>query len=332
MAGAYLDELIPKFASDPRVLAWDLLNEGDLIVQRFGSNLDDMLDFYRAVSTRVRLLDSNHPITAGFGDIDQAHLSADFVDFISFHDYQDPALLGEAIRTLRGRAGGVPIVAEEAGFPSAGNASASLSGHLTRLGGQLDTILVREELAGVLVWSLTDFNPPATLLTRFPDPMSDPIQLKYGVFDGDLQPKLSAQRVRRSFLDDVPGLFRVDLVYSQGSTSPVPGDGRYLSVGIIYLEFLDGTLTTLDRLTLGTLDANLLQGHGWYPNEAFGQWTGSLDLTSSLDLPIPEETAILRFRAVGFLSGTDLEVHIDGVSRGKVRLDTVEQEFEIALE
>jgi endo-1,4-beta-mannosidase len=296
IAGAYLGELLPHFTDDARIVAWDILNEGDLLPEKFGTDINRVLDFYRAMSEQVKSLAPNHLITAGFGKIDRAHLSEDFVHFVSFHYYEDQATFTRDIQALRGRLSRpLPIVAQEFGYPSAGNPWAGLSAHTVRLGGYLDIALMSEELAGALFWMLTDLNPPRTSLTRAYD--VNQLDLKYGVFDGLFHQKLSYTSVRKFFTGVYNPSRRIRFRYTQEPTPFSPQDGRYLAIGFLYLRFVDANGSTIAELNFGSKHTNQFQGQGWYPTETWGQWAGSLDKTATLYLSFPEETTSIQFGA-----------------------------------
>ena len=159
-----------------------------------------VLQFYAAMSTAIRSVDHRHLLTADFARIERADLSQDFVDYVSFHYYGDQARMTQDITALRGRLRRpMPMVAGEVGAPSSGNQWATLSSHTVALGGYLDVGLNAPVLAGTLVWTLVDPNPPKTSRTR----QASMDLIDYGVFDGALQPKASAEMVHRYFTGSV---------------------------------------------------------------------------------------------------------------------------------
>jgi hypothetical protein len=333
IAEAYLTELISGFVSDPRIAAWDILNEGDLLPETYGSQWADVLAFYQAVSAHIRSLDANHLITAGFGRVGQAHRCEDLVDFVSFHHYADQARLGEEIRQLRSRLSHpMPIVLGEFGHPSGGIEGSSLSAHILALGTGLDTALEHQGLAGALFWMLTDTNPPLTDLTRGGEPgVSQELLKQYGVLEGNLQPKPSAIVVTRFFSGEYATPTQIKLSFSKGLTEPLTGDSRYLAIGVHRLDFLDGSGATLGSMDFGTIEANQQQGHGWYSNEAWGQWAGSLERFAVLYIVMPEGARSIRLSAHAYLADTQLQVSYGGMVLGTANLGTVPAEHTFPL-
>jgi hypothetical protein len=328
-ATTYVTELVAHFESDPRIAAWDILNEGDMLPEKFPTTSQaSVLNFYRTMSGAIKGADHLHLVTADFGKIDQAHLSQDFVDYVSFHYYGDQARLTQDIAALRGRLQRpMPIVAGEVGAPSAGNPYATLSSHTVALGGYLDDTLDVQALAGTLVWTLVDANPPKTALTR--QGHMDP--LDYGVYDGELHPRASAETVRHFFAGECGPDKRIELRFAGAQSSPTPGDARYLAVGVRQLTMLRADGTTVSQLKFGTPEANAVQGRGWYSNESWGQWAGELDGTATLCLSVPADTATITLDAQARQPNTTVQVWIDGDMRASVNLQPNPDDYLLAL-
>ena len=102
---AYLTSLVPHFAADPRLAAWDLAPGIDAALLlpapagSFGvlawSTRDNLLTFVRNVSATVRQLDPNHLLGAGVAWPSTAVLLQDYTDilFPQFFGEDYPALL-----------------------------------------------------------------------------------------------------------------------------------------------------------------------------------------------------------------------------------------------
>ena len=328
-AMTYVSDLVSHFEADPRIAAWDILNEGDMLPVKFpNTSLATVLRFYGAMSRAIKAADHHHLVTADFGKIDQAHQSQDFVDYVSFHYYGDQARLSQEISALRGRLmQPMPVVAGEVGAPSSGNPYANLSSHTVALGGYLDDTLNAQALAGTLVWTLVDANPPKTALTRqgHMEPMD------YGVYDGQLNPRPSAEVVRHFFAGECGPDRRIELRFAGAQSAPVPGDSRYLAVSVRQLSLLRSDGTTVSTLKFGTLDANAVEGRGWYSNESWGQWAGELDGMADLCMSVPAETAVLGLGAASRQPNTEVEVWIGGTLRGSVNLQPSAQDYVLAL-
>jgi len=314
----YLTALVREFADDPRIAAWSVYNEGDHVPEKFAYvTMDKVLQFYAEMASTIKSVDTQHLVTADFGRIQNAHLMQDFVDYISFHYYEDQGSMAHEIRSLRGRLlRSMPIVSGEIGSPSAGDPWASMSRHTVALGAYLDTVVHDEPLAGVLIWNLVDIDTPRTELNR----QREKGDKKFGVFDADLQPKPSAQTVQRFFASDCGPGARIELRFPSAVADPVPNDNRHMQVGLQRLAFVGGDGSTLGEVTFGTLEADLVQGRGWYHNETWGQWAGDRDGRASLCLAVPSDAVAITLSAYARRPDTELQVWANGVPLGAVTL------------
>ena len=90
----YLKSVIPRYANDPRVAAWDLATDLDaslLMPQPTGGygsaawmNRDNMVEYLRRVAETVKTLDPNHIVGVGSCWVSSALLVQDFTDFVFF--------------------------------------------------------------------------------------------------------------------------------------------------------------------------------------------------------------------------------------------------------
>jgi hypothetical protein len=326
----YLQALIPAFADDPRVAAWSVYNEGDLIPEKFNYvSQDAVIQFNSEMAQTIKSLDPQHLVTADFGRIWNAHMAQDFVDFVSFHYYADPAALPDQIQALRGRLNRpLPIVAGELGSPSAGNQYASVDKQAIALDSYLDTALTSESpLAGALVWNLVDQNAPRTALSRQRDRGS----VKLGVFDGNLQPKPAAAVVQRYYSGGCGPGQRIELRFPNAATQPPPNSQRFTQVGMRELALLGSDGSPISDIQFGTAAANQIEGSGWYDNESWGQWAGTPDQSANLCLSVPDDATALRIRAHAFQPNTLLEVWFQGVKQGSITLQPTDSQQVIPL-
>jgi hypothetical protein len=328
-ASTYVAELVSHFADDPRIAAWDILNEGDMLPDKFPTTSQAaVLHFYAAMSSAIRSVDHRHLLTADFAHIDRADLSQDFVDYVSFHYYGDQAAMTQAISALRGRLRRpVPIVAGEVGAPSSGNQWATLSSHTVALGGYLDVGLNTPALAGTLVWTLVDPNPPKTTRTR--QGLMDLVN--YGVYDGALQPKASAQMVHRYFAGECGPDARIELRFPGAQAGPTPTDSRLLMIGLHQLTLSRADGSAVNQLTFGTIEADALEGRGFYANENWGQWVGELDGTAAVCMSVPPDTATVSLIAHSRQPNTELQVWVNGSMRGDFNMQPAADNYLIAL-
>jgi len=120
----YVRDIVGTFLDDPRVLAWDIMNEPwcerklendeqKNVVQRFLEHFAEL----------VRSMDPIAPLTIGVTALDRAEYVEDLVDLICFHSYETnprkwKSLLKEANQyaALKGK----PILLTEWGYPTWG--------------------------------------------------------------------------------------------------------------------------------------------------------------------------------------------------------------------
>lgn len=84
----YVDALLNRFGSDPRVAIWDVCNEPQAPWNKFGEVNDAETRWLGAVIERMRSA-TKKPITVGTMSGDNVERFAGLVDVISFHPYTD---------------------------------------------------------------------------------------------------------------------------------------------------------------------------------------------------------------------------------------------------
>ncbi|MEM7330719.1 MAG: cellulase family glycosylhydrolase [Chloroflexota bacterium] len=186
-ADKQLSELIPHFADNPTILAWDIKNEPDF--DRAG-NSPEMVDTWLGhITYRVRQHDPNHLVTIGWASPESAHLLADTVDFVSFHYYDEAQSLPGKMTDLQNIVGEKPIVVTEFGLPTL-NSAFSPGGHTQNeqavYYANIRRSLASVDNAGYMAWTLYDF-PVASKLAG-----GDASQKHLGVIDKNGRVKLAA--------------------------------------------------------------------------------------------------------------------------------------------
>ena len=110
----HLATLIPHFADNPTILAWDIKNEPD---RDYGYNTQALGDAWlRFVARHVRWHDPNHLITIGWSTPEAATALADVVDFVTFHYFDEPADYLSRVTALQNSVAPKPILLEEFTF------------------------------------------------------------------------------------------------------------------------------------------------------------------------------------------------------------------------
>jgi len=177
----YLQGIVPTFANDDRILAWDLHNEPD----QYESWRDDnkqaaFIAWMGRMATEIRRLDPNHLLTVGMSQYNSLFIADDtgqpypeeaprgrvaaaISDFLSFHSYNAGNIDWQITYIeLHSRK---PIVLQETGWPTGPPCT------LPEYSDSQQILLYRlmiegaqaHDLAGLINWQLWDFQPGTSL-------------------------------------------------------------------------------------------------------------------------------------------------------------------------
>jgi hypothetical protein len=208
-ADHYLERLLPRFADDPTILAWDLKNEPDLDDARVGRSLVDA--WLRHVITTARSFDPNHLLTVGWSDPRWADRLAPLLDLVSVHDYGDPAALPDRLGAAAESTPTKPLWLSEYGASShtsflvpSERGEAGQAAHLAAVRGGLAS-MPSDALAGRFVWSLRDHSMTAPA----PDgvrPWRRGVQRTFGLIRTDGSPKPAAAAIGGDAISEPPAI------------------------------------------------------------------------------------------------------------------------------
>jgi hypothetical protein len=186
--------IIDRYRNEAAILAWDLRNEGDidygsinLLNTRFPREV--VLNWLAQTAQQVRALDPNHLITAGW--LFDAEATAPYVDFVSFHHWQDATELARRIQAIQA-ATNKPILLEEFGFSTfrvSEEEQAQLIGDNIRMAAE-------HELLGWLVWTAFDFPLDATCIPPA-CPSRDNAEHHFGLWGMDYGAKAAVEVVEQ---------------------------------------------------------------------------------------------------------------------------------------
>ncbi len=181
--------IVSRYVNESAILAWDLRNEGDIDYVRglFPSTV--VQDWLARTAAKVRFLDPNHLITAGWNDGAQATESV--VDFLSFHHWNSQDRLKQRIATLRTYTQ-KPILLGEVGYSTMGGQNEDRQGtNLQAALAQANT----DGLAGWLVWTAFDYPTDATCWP--PDcPSKDNSEHHFGLWRVDYSAKPAVEMIK----------------------------------------------------------------------------------------------------------------------------------------
>ncbi len=237
----YIGEIVPVFANEPQIIAWDLQTDIDgYALQKppigcYGERADctktNMLNMLRFMADTIRPLDPNHLITVGFCWPTSSLLAQDFTDFLmpQILGGDMPEILeGDPAAQLTGYGQGagldydtmvrtledkirflqshmtrpMPIVFAEYGSPSAGEDYYSPEVQQQIYAAALEVAFVRLKLAGALNWALTDFTwPPKSQPLAYLDRPLPVTEQTFGAFNLDYSPKPAAETAKAYYAD-----------------------------------------------------------------------------------------------------------------------------------
>lgn len=187
---ANVEQVVGALANQPAVVLWDLKNEPDLDDVRSGGR--PVVDAWlREIAVRVRALDPDTPTTVGWSNGGEAARVLDAVDVVSFHHFDDAALLRERLERLRPLVGDHPVMLTEFGSTSwRGFVRGEVPGH--QAADLYELLRAADEfgVSGRLVWVLRDPVAPPSVSNN---PWAQQAELSYGVLWHDGRAKQATQ-------------------------------------------------------------------------------------------------------------------------------------------
>ena len=237
--GRHLESIVPRYADDPRIAAWDLHTDLDGWMLQppptgaFGelswATKANMVTFLRAEAGLFRRLDAHHALGVGFSWPSSSLLVQDFTDFlmpqflggdhpeILTHDAIDPLAedyghwglsRSDSMASIEAKVQfltdnlhrPMPIVLSEFGLPS-GAPDTTPAMQAAVYDAVCDLAFIRRRLAGALPWVLTDFVWPPKADTHVPldAPMATAAERTFGAWDLAYRPKPAVDVIRRYF-------------------------------------------------------------------------------------------------------------------------------------
>ena len=193
----YLRTIVNTFATDDRVLAWDLHNEPDNYGQWQSGQSSLAIDWTYRFARALRTLDKNHPITMGGGRYDslfvpdnQGRILADVLDIVSIHNYDADAMRDQT-EWVRKRTN-KPILYEELGWPTGPimperpNFTEAEQVRTLRVA---FSVAKQFNVVGIMQWQLSDILPHGILDL---DDYAIYYNAHFGLFRANSRPKPSA--------------------------------------------------------------------------------------------------------------------------------------------
>ncbi|MBK9712344.1 MAG: cellulase family glycosylhydrolase [Kouleothrix sp.] len=163
----YLRALIPPFADDDRIMAWDLHNEPDHYETWQDGDAQKVLGWLGRIADEVHALAPKQLVTVGMGQHSSLWLAGpdgrrpiDYSDVVSMHTY-DAGAVAREIDELRAHTP-KPILIEEFGWPTGPTCVENYTeATQQRLYHEVLTA-AKDRTSGVVAWTLRDYDPART--------------------------------------------------------------------------------------------------------------------------------------------------------------------------
>lgn len=156
LTNAYLKNIVDQLKDHPAIYAWDIKNEPDLDYDNREER--KVKAWLSQIITRLKEIDSIHPVTIGWSTATAATTLKDKVDIVSYHYYQDLEDLSSVHQKLKSVTN-KPILLQEIGW-------SSYDGFWSPLGGDEDDQayqymdffeIQKRDSINYLSWTLYDF-------------------------------------------------------------------------------------------------------------------------------------------------------------------------------
>jgi hypothetical protein len=102
-------------------------------------------------------------------------------------------------------------------------------------------------------------------------------------------------------------------------------------VGLHQLTLSRADGSPVSQVNFGTLEADRLEGRGWYANESWGQWAGQLDGTAALCMAVPADATSVSMTAHSAQPNTELQVWANGSKLGTFTLQPAADNYNVAF-
>src|SRR5262249_5932338 len=185
---AYLRALIPSFADDDRIFAWDIHNEPDHYGLWKAGDSQKVLRWIGRMADEVHALAPRQLVTVGMGQVSSLWAPGpdgrrviDYSDVVSMHSYDAGSVAGD-LDKLRAQTA-KPIIIEEFGWPTGPGCMENYSETTQVRLYQAVLAAARDRTSGVVAWTLRDYDAGPT--DRW-----DSFEEHFGLFrpDGSLKP------------------------------------------------------------------------------------------------------------------------------------------------
>jgi len=152
----HVDVVLSKVADHPAILGIDLKNQADLDFENWG---EGRVEAWLTVMARyIQMQFPELAVTAGWSSADNALRLSDVVDFISYHEYQNPKGFIDRLLSIKSASNGKPVMITELGstiWHPPFIQKITEKTQASRLSQQLEQA---SQSNGIFVWTLNDFD------------------------------------------------------------------------------------------------------------------------------------------------------------------------------
>ncbi|KAB8139821.1 cellulase family glycosylhydrolase [Chloroflexia bacterium SDU3-3] len=227
---AYIDTVVGAFASDDRILAWDIHNEPD----QYSTWNDDsakVVDWLGNMADEIHRVAPNHLVTVGMAQPEHllvpgadGRRAIDFSDLVSVHIY-NAGLTAQQLDAVRAQTD-KPMIVEEFGWPTGPQCVAPNYSEQVQAGLYRDIMgPAQSRTSGVIAWTLRDYDAGKTM--RW-----DTREEHFGLYRPDDTLKPAAEIFRADAVPALPSNVDTSLPLTSagarlpsGSLAPIQIDG-----------------------------------------------------------------------------------------------------------
>jgi hypothetical protein len=217
----YLRALVPNFAEDDRIMAWDIHNEPDHYPLWRDGDAQKVLRWLGRMADEVHALAPRQLVTVGMGKAPNLWLPGpdgrrviDYSDMVSMHTY-DAGTVAQELDQLRAQTA-KPIVIEEFGWPTGPGCMENYSETTQVRLYQAVLSAAKGRAAGVVAWTLRDYDAGPT--ERW-----DSFEEHFGLFRPDSSLKPAAALLQAIAVPPLPSATVTSVALT--STTPSMPDG-----------------------------------------------------------------------------------------------------------
>ena len=187
----YLKHVMGVIAEHKAVVFTDIKNEPDLDFKTHGKGRIEA--WVRSMALVIKQLAPKMPLTVGWSTAEYADVSTDWLDVITYHEYQPNKDTAARLLSVKEKAKNKPVMITEIGVSSFTAVAGWPSSHQEQASKLASRIAELHKADGIFIWTLHDFPNPDPEAVGY-SPWVRNLQSQFGLIDvtGKLKPAAHA--------------------------------------------------------------------------------------------------------------------------------------------